>query len=131
MIKITFCETENAEFSTIESYQDSDFHSKQRLSAKSYKVESISLEDLLEYHKAPYEIDYLPIDTEGSEFHILKDFNFSKYKINIITVEHNYTENRGKIFKMPTRNGFVRMYESISLFDDWYVRGNIFNEIIN
>ena len=39
------------------------------------------------------EIDYLSIDTEGSEFLILKNFDFQKHTIKLITVEHNYAES--------------------------------------
>jgi FkbM family methyltransferase len=35
-------------------------------------------------------VDYLSIDTEGSELEILKDIDFSKIDIDIITVENNY-----------------------------------------
>ena len=45
---------------------------------------SISLEDLLEKYNAPYVIDFLSIDTEGSEFEILNGFNFKKYKIKFM-----------------------------------------------
>ena len=48
--------------------------------------------DLLAAHNCPREIDYLSIDTEGSELPILNAFDFSKYDIKIVTVEHNYCE---------------------------------------
>ena len=45
-------------------------------------------------------IDYLSIDTEGSEYEILKAFDFKKYKISIITCEHNFSKDRDKIFNL-------------------------------
>lgn len=39
-------------------------------------------------------IDYMNIDTEGSEFEILKSIDFKKTKIEIITVENNYNDTR-------------------------------------
>jgi hypothetical protein len=77
---------------------------------------------MLESREAPFEIDYLSIDTEGSEFEILSSFDFSKFDIKIITCEHNYTENRIRIHDLLTRNGYHRVMQEISLFDDWYVK---------
>ena len=59
------------------------------------KVETISLNDLLKKFNAPKYIDYLSIDTEGSEFEILSSLDFSKY-ISVITCEHNYSSKRKK-----------------------------------
>jgi FkbM family methyltransferase len=55
----------------------------------SYDVDTISLMDLLDYHSAPGHIDYISIDTEGSEKEILEAFDFSKYKFGFITVEEH------------------------------------------
>ena len=66
-------------------------------------------------------IDYLSIDTEGSEFEILNSFDFSKFKFRIITCEHNYTPMREKIFELLTKNGYTRVFKEISFNDDWYV----------
>ena len=39
-------------------------------------------------------IDYLSIDTEGSELNVLKGIDFDKFNINIISVENNgYNDN--------------------------------------
>ena len=35
------------------------------------------------------EIDYLSVDTEGSEFEILKALDFSRWRFAVVTVEHN------------------------------------------
>jgi len=60
----------------------------------SIQVETISLNDLLHKVYAPKFIEYLSIDTEGSEYDILKAFDFTKHKFGIIHVEHNYAEPR-------------------------------------
>ena len=78
--------------------------------------------DLLEKYNAPKYIDYLSIDTEGSEYEILKNFDFEKYVFKIITIEHNYTSMRDKIFTLLTSKGYKRKYENLSQFDDWYVK---------
>ena len=116
-------EKHSGELSTIDSFTNADKHSKLRNSASNkYKVKTISLEDMLKKHNAPKKIDYLSIDTEGSEFEILNSFNFNKYDIKIISCEHNYTPAREKIFSLLTKNGYERKYSEYSMFDDWYVR---------
>jgi hypothetical protein len=78
--------------------------------------------DLLRKYNAPKHIDYLSIDTEGSEYDILSEFDFNEYSFGIITVEHNYTSQRDKIFNLLLQNGYKRKHEKHSLFDDWYTR---------
>ena len=118
---IVFNETEVGELSTVDSFSDTDKHKKSRKSGKRYTVETIALLDLLDKFEAPKLIDYLSIDTEGSEYEILKNFDFDKYKFRVITCEHNHTSMRQKIFDLLTNNGYVRKFEEISKFDDWYV----------
>ena len=112
---------ELSELSTIISFSDCDSHAQIRKQGKRYQVKTISLEDLLDKYGAPSVIDYLSIDTEGSEFEILSTFNFEKYKFRIITCEHNYTENREKIHSLLHEKGYVIKFTEVSKFDDWFV----------
>lgn len=112
------------EYSTISGYENRDQHEKSRQAAPiSYDVDCISLEDLLATHGAPRVIDFLSIDTEGSEFDILNLFNFGKnFIINSICVEHNNDKiKRDQIFKLLTKWGLVRVMPHLSRWDDWYV----------
>ena len=118
---LVFNEVDSAEFSTISSYSDVDLHKETRKHRREYNVSTISLLDLLVKHKAPKIIDYLSIDTEGSEFEILDAFDFSKYRFRVVTCEHNHTSTREKIFELLTKNGYSRILENISNFDDWYI----------
>jgi FkbM family methyltransferase len=121
---LSFNEVSIGELSTIDTFSNSDMHSITRDRGLIYDVKTISLNDLLEKYNAPKSIDYLSIDTEGSEFEILSGFDFSEYKIKVITCEHNYTNNRQKIFDLLTSNGYERKHEELSQFDDWYVLTN-------
>jgi len=114
----------HAELSTISSFSDADSHKGSRKKGKIYDVKTISLNDLLQKYKAPKHIDYLSIDTEGSEYEILSHFDFSKYTFEVITCEHNFTPMREKLYSLLTRNGYQRVFEDISLFDDWYIKSN-------
>ena len=91
-----------------------------------YPVETVSLLDLLDQHNAPKLIDYISIDTEGSEFDILNAFDFNKYQFRLLTVEHNYEEQREQIHNLLIKNGYRRILPQISEYDDWYI-----NEAIN
>ena len=119
---LSFNEVDIAELSTINSYSSSDIHSKSRHGGHIYDVRTISLNDLLEKYRAPNEIDYLSIDTEGSEFEILSQINFKKYSFKVITCEHNFTTMRHKIYDLLTNQGYKRVHEDISKFDDWYIK---------
>ena len=120
---LTFSEAEWAELSTVSAFKSSDHHEKSRERSRTYTVETISLLDLLKNHNAPESIDYLSIDTEGSEFEILSAFDFDKYRFGFISCEHNFTPAREQILNLLSSRGYKRKYEDISVFDDWYVRG--------
>jgi len=120
-LTLTFNETHTGEFSTIDSYSSSDHNCQLRKNGERYDISTISLEDMLDKYSAPRKIDYLSLDTEGSEFEILRKFNFDKYQFGVITCEHNFTPQREKIFSLLTQNGYIRKYKGVSSFDDWYV----------
>lgn len=119
--KLAFSECSSPEHSTIESFTGTDYHRERRKGVTSYDVETISLNDLLQKHNAPSQIDYLSVDTEGSEFEILEKFNFQHHDVSIITCEHNYTPQRKRIYDLLVANGFERKYTELSRFEDWYV----------
>jgi len=121
-LTLEFSESVSPELSSISSIETNDYHSENRKSGEQkYSVRTISLIDLLEKNNAPEVIDYLSIDTEGSEFEILSAIDFNKYKFSVITCEHNYTEQREKIFQLLTSAGYRRVFENISKYDDWYI----------
>lgn len=96
-----------------------DKRTASRAAGKVVNLTAISLNDFLEEHGAPREIDYLSVDTEGSEFEILNSFRFDKWDINLITVEHNFTQRRKDIRKLLESNG----YHCLEMqFDDWYYK---------
>ena len=53
-------------------------------------IDSYTFDDMAEKYKVPNEIDFISIDTEGSELAIVKSINFNKYKIKYFTIENNY-----------------------------------------
>jgi FkbM family methyltransferase len=119
---LQFKETEEAVLSTVASFSENDEHSNARVSGHTYDVETITLVDLLVQHRAPKTIDYLSIDTEGTELEILRAFDFARFDVRIITVEHNATNIRTPIYDLLTSHGYERIFADLSHWDDWYVR---------
>jgi FkbM family methyltransferase len=120
--KISFSENYVGELSAISEYAEPNSHGLLKRTTSSYEVETISLGDLLSFHDAPSKIDFLSIDTEGSEFEILKGFDFQSYRFGAICVEHNFSETRGKLNELFTANGYVQVHSDLSDFDDWYIQ---------
>jgi len=119
---LDFVEAE--QLSTLTKYVNEDFmqETRKRNIKKRYKVETITLEDLLISCGAPKEIDFISIDTEGSELEILKNFPFENYSFGFICVEHNFSKNREKINCLLENKGYERICEAISEMDDWFVK---------
>jgi FkbM family methyltransferase len=114
---------EDPEVAGLEVAAFDDFQRQRReKAARKIDVATVSLFDLLHQHCAPPRIDYLSIDTEGTELEILEGFDFSSYLISLVSVEHNYElRKREGIRRLLEKNGFRRTFEHLSLWDDWYV----------
>jgi FkbM family methyltransferase len=58
--------------------------------ANTINVPSYHLQTLLDQNRLNVQIDYLSVDTEGSELDVLKTIDFSRTSISVISVENNY-----------------------------------------
>lgn len=93
----------------IDSYEDEH---KKRIDSEieAFNQKSIEIEiqcidiNLLLLKYDLYNIDFLSIDIEGSEIEILKKLDFSKFKIEYISVENNY--NNSEIRKILKKANF-------------------------
>lgn len=115
--------TSMPELSRISSIIPDDVHERSgnRNRAETFEVETVSLNDLLDTYQAPERIDYMSIDTEGSEFEILEAFDFLRRSVTLITVEHaGETEKRARIHDLLSRHRYVRWNTTVSRWDDWY-----------
>lgn len=131
MVKFVFAQ----EYGGMQTHMADDMHGEKRRAYQEQghemELETISLHDFLVKHNAPKQIDYLSIDTEGSEYEILQSFPFEQWDIRFFTVEHNFTERRKDIRSLLEGYGykcqetkFDDWYERIeSRFDDWYWKG--------
>jgi FkbM family methyltransferase len=113
--------SEAGPLSTVSDFAHSDQYAKIRKRSAHYEVRTISLNELLAKYHAPSHIDYLSIDTEGSELDILNAFDFNNHTFGVITCEHNHTPRREKIYALLSSRGYRRIMEETSGMDDWYV----------
>ena len=121
-LTMDFLCTQQGTFSRLADIAPGDRHeTEKRMNPRTIAVETITLEDLLQEHGAPETIDYLSVDTEGSELEILQAFDFSRRFVRCLTVEHNYTPMREALHELLTAQGYVRRFPEFSRFDDWYV----------
>ncbi len=106
--------------STIADFTESDRHSRW---GEEVEVKTVSLNDLLTEHGAPREIDFISMDTEGSETLILEAFDFSKWDVSVMTIEHNLVPGRVEKFdSILNPFGYKRVLANVSNGDAWYIK---------
>jgi FkbM family methyltransferase len=125
---IWFSESSEIEYSNIKGTDALDGLNHVRENTREYQVQSVSLNDLLTEHEAPHSISYLSIDTEGTEFEILKALDFHRWTFNFISVEHNHTNKKNDISQWLALNGYTQILSEISDFDGWYVHNSLMPE---
>ena len=112
---IKFVEPLNAHFGGIKDNMNDVPEARNTVIKKTH-----TLEFVLDSFGAPAQIDYLNIDTEGSEYTILKNFPFDKYIFRTISVEHNYEEEKQRNLRtLLEKNGYQHV--RTILFDDYYI----------
>lgn len=106
-----------------QEYAKEDMHSEKRAAYRAAgqvaTLNTISLNDFLVDLGAPRKIDYLSVDTEGSEFEILQTFPFDQWDIRLLTIEHNFTARRADIRALLERHGYRCTAQQ---WDDWFER---------
>ena len=79
------------------------------------KVKTIKLSSILEKYGI-VNIDFLSIDTEGSELDILKVLDFDKYNIDVITIEDNYNDPKLMKFFLDGGYEYIKQIECDKIF---------------
>lgn len=133
---VEFYETfNNLELSGIKNLFKEDEHNKTRSNNfKTINTKTISLTDLCLKHNCPRQIDYLSIDTEGSELEILMSHDFNRYEFKYITIEHNKNQDYkeaisnflvSKNYDLDKSEQFLAIKNSSDRnFEDWYCLRN-------
>lgn len=85
-------------------------------------VQPIRLQSLIdEYFARPNEIDYLSIDTEGSEVSVLRSIDFTKSSIALISLEDNYGDRRAEVEALLGPHGY-KYLDTVGL-DIFFTKG--------
>jgi FkbM family methyltransferase len=88
-----------------------------------YTVETVSLEMLISESTTLRTVDFLSVDTEGSELEVLQGFPFEKIQPRFICVEHNFNDvKRAQVRSLLKRYGYQVFLESLSHVDDWFYK---------
>lgn len=119
--KVVFNEAPVHLHSTIDAYSDGDANAHTRKGGTHYEVETVSLLDLLRFWNAPRRINYLSLDTEGSELDILEAFDFSAYDIGLITVEQTRAYKE-RLAELMASRGYEPKFPNFSRYDGWYIK---------
>lgn len=119
---VSFSATAAPLLSTIAAYASRDGHAGARRNHQTVQVETVSLNDLLATHAAPRDIDFVSVDTEGSEFDILSEFDFNYWNVLLFSIEHNLTDSERHLDGLMQRNGYERRYPGYPVVDAWYRR---------
>ena len=131
---VDFLSSEDGVLSTINSFRYNDKQSmptnaeSRNKKFQTIKVNTVSLNDLIKNEFNDVSPSYISIDTEGSEYEILKNFNFSKYNPIFLTIEHNFTSNQKYLDELMIKNDYVRIFRKITSFDGWYVKKEVLNK---
>ena len=92
--------------------------------SRTTQVRARTLTSILNETRAPAWIDYLSVDTEGSELEVLRGIDFSRYTFGFVTLEHNYDEpRRTEIREFLAARDYV--YHRPNQWDDDYVHASL------
>lgn len=81
------------------------------------EIETITIDELYKLYKLPHYIDFLSIDTEGSELEILSSIDFKKYSYGMIMFEHNGNAETKKIIgELLKANGY-KLFKALDIDD--------------
>jgi FkbM family methyltransferase len=118
--------TGNGEFSYASNAKTSGGKAPSDKKFTSYKVRTATLNRIFSEHKMPNKIDFVSLDTEGSEVDILNGLDFSKYQVGLFCIEHN--DRAGFVSALDATllpQGYRRVLAVTSAYDAWYLHSSI------
>jgi FkbM family methyltransferase len=103
------------EFSQSAIHRINDYNLEDTQQYEYIDVECKTFDSLIDV----YDIDFLSLDTEGNELKILQSIDFTKYNIDVITVENNDYDNKfldffnDKNYSLVVKLGCDEVYKKI------------------
>lgn len=106
--------------STLVGYEDGDRHERD---GDICRVETVTLNDAFEQHGVPDDIQFMSIDTEGSELEVLAGLDLNRYTIGFLAIEHNFDKaRRDAIIDHVRPFGYEPILLGISQWESWFVK---------
>ena len=130
--ELQFFETiDNGEFSYASNAMSKAGRAPSRKQFTAYKVQTAKLDEIFAEHNMPLAIDFISLDTEGSEIDILKGLDLTKYKVGLFCIEHNNRPGSvAALDKILLPNGFHRIMPITSAYDAWFVHKSIVSQYL-
>lgn len=93
--------------------------------AELVEFQTVSLTDILKRANAPTFINYMSLDIEGAELDALLGFDFSRYQVGAMTIEHNFEEpKRSQIRALLESKGY-RFARAIEQDDSYLLKDRV------
>lgn len=90
--------------------------------AQTVELEAWTMARLLDEGRAPKQIDYWSLDTEGSEWLLIKSFPWDNYTVFALSIEHNHEEpKRTYIREFLLAKGYSPISRADAPYEDYYV----------
>jgi FkbM family methyltransferase len=88
--------TDSHGYSSLLEYQDDDSNRETRkaISKGLIHVDTINPTELMDRFSVPEHVDYLSLDVEGAELDVVINIDFEKYRIALLSIEHNHEKDR-------------------------------------
>jgi FkbM family methyltransferase len=92
------------------------------------EMQAETLVSVLKRNHAPSVIDYCSLDTEGSEYEILRTFPFEDYVFRSMTIEHNNaTEVQSSLRRLLSSQGY-NLFMQVGI-EDWWLHESMLSSV--
>ncbi len=87
--------------SAIKQFVDGDSNAvlRKSIAKEMLRVDTINPTELLDRFSSPQLIDYMSLDVEGAELEVLRALDLSKYRIALMSIEHNHDQTKRKLIR--------------------------------
>lgn len=87
-----------------------------------YNVTTTTLNEAFEKAGIPNKVDFMSIDTEGSEIDVISGLDLEKYRFAALAIEHNYDQPKlDAIRNLLLPQGYRQVFAQVSGFDAWFI----------